>query len=78
MKVGLTAALDKEGSFVSGVQGSNLIRRKKHRHYGVKEKKNTHRRFNNPPSPILKEKREGAPSGIFIGLGNGLWVEWRG
>ena len=42
MKVGRTAALDKRGSFVSGVQVSDLIQRK--------EKKNTHRCFNNPPS----------------------------
>ena len=42
MKVGQTQLPTEEGSFVSGVQVSDLTQ--------WKEKKNTHRCFNNPPS----------------------------
>ena len=63
-------------------QGSNLIRRKKQRHYCESVCMWKKRKILTAVSiihlqPILKEKREGAPEWIFIGWGNGLWVEWR-
>ena len=55
---------------MSGVQGSNLIRRKKHRHYGVKENKN------NPPSAHSKEKL--FIINIFTNVAQGLKMEGEG
>ena len=70
---------------MSGVQGSILIWRKKHRHYSEsvciwKEKKNTHRCFNNPPSAHSKGKKRGGPKWNFYRLrkwimGRVAWIK---
>ena len=77
--------MTKEGSFVSGVQGSNLIRRKKHRHYGESVCMWKKRKILTAVSiihlqPILKEKREGAPEWNFYRLrkwimGRVAWIK---
>ena len=60
---------------MSGVQGSNLIRRMKHRHYGVKEKKNTHCCFNKSTFAHSKGKKRGGPEWNFHRLRN--WIMGR-
>ena len=70
---------------MSGVQGSNLIRRKKHRHYGESVCVWKKRKILTTVSiihlqPILKEKREGAPEWNFYRLrkwimGRVAWIK---
>ena len=62
----LMVALDKRGFVYVWRAGQLSDTKEEIRHYGVKEKKNTHHCFNNPPSAHSKGKKRGGPRPEFL------------